>query len=206
MEYLEEGGEEWREEFLPLYEGTIKMQGQELNAAMGMQWDITNVFATEAYEAVTMQFAQPIMDTTKSDIQQIVSHAIAEGESIPATRGALQSLFQTYIDGIAIPEQYEGWFAERLPRYRSELIARTETHKAANFGAQELYKGWGTEVHEWLATGDDRTRQSHLDASGQVKPIDEPFDVGGAKLLYPGDPSGPIEEIANCRCTVLPVI
>jgi hypothetical protein len=32
--------------------------------------------------------------------------------------------------------------------------------------------------------------------------MDEPFTVGGASLMYPGDPAGPAEEVINCRCCV----
>jgi uncharacterized protein with gpF-like domain len=46
----------------------------------------------------------------------------------------------------------------------------------------------------------------HLAADGQVQDIDEPFDVGGEQLMYPGDPAGSPGNTINCRCTVLPVM
>jgi uncharacterized protein with gpF-like domain len=32
----------------------------------------------------------------------------------------------------------------------------------------------------------------------------QPFIVGGARLMQPGDPAGPPGETIQCRCTVLP--
>lgn len=54
---------------------------------------------------------------------------------------------------------------------------------------------------QWVTMGDDRVRKSHADAAGQTVRTGEQFSVGNARLSYPGDPTGPIEEVANCRCT-----
>jgi len=51
-----------------------------------------------------------------------------------------------------------------------------------------------------VATGDGRTRDSHLAAHGQVVDVDKPFEVGGAELMHPHDPAGPAKETINCRC------
>lgn len=50
---------------------------------------------------------------------------------------------------------------------------------------------------------DDRTRLTHLAADGQVRARGEPFLVGNALLMEPGDPGGPPEEVANCRCVLV---
>jgi uncharacterized protein with gpF-like domain len=88
-------------------------------------------------------------------------------------------------------------------RQRAALIARTETHGAANFGAQEAAKETGLQLRkEWVSASDERTRDSHRRADGQVVGMDEPFRIGGARLMYPGDPDGPADETINCRCAV----
>lgn len=52
----------------------------------------------------------------------------------------------------------------------------------------------------WVALLDDKTREEHADADGQVVGIDEPFIVGGEELEYPGDDNGSDWNICNCRC------
>lgn len=89
---------------------------------------------------------------------------------------------------------------------RAETIARTETCIAQMTTLHETYVRSGVEFEEWLAFIDEKTRESHAAANGQVVPIGEPFRVGDAMLMHPGDPDGPPEEIINCRCDVAPVV
>ena len=51
----------------------------------------------------------------------------------------------------------------------------------------------------WIATPDDRTRESHLELDGEEVDTDDKFSNG---LMYPGDPSGEPEEVYNCRCSI----
>lgn len=94
--------------------------------------------------------------------------------------------------------------AEKAPsigRARAAVIARTETHSAANYGALAQAEDTGLDMmKEWISTTGARTRDSHRDADGQTVPTNEPFIVGGARLRFPGDPRGPAEEVINCRC------
>lgn len=59
-------------------------------------------------------------------------------------------------------------------------------------------------TREWLATHDARTRHAHGMADGQRVGVDEPFTIGGEKLMFPGDTSHGASgwNIYNCRCTV----
>lgn len=63
------------------------------------------------------------------------------------------------------------------------------------------FLGNGYVIHN--SASDDRTRESHVLANGQVRPMLAPFDVGGSSLMFPGDPTGPAQEVIQCRCTIL---
>lgn len=85
-------------------------------------------------------------------------------------------------------------------------IARTQTTRLENLARIDAYKvgeklGYKM-VKTWVAVGDSRTRDAHKHAHGQIVDLNEAFDVGGEKLMYPGDPNGSPENIINCRCTM----
>jgi hypothetical protein len=86
---------------------------------------------------------------------------------------------------------------------RANLIARTESTGGANFGAHQALISEGVQTKVWVATGDTRTRPSHRDADSQERGIARRFRVGTALLQFPGDPAGPVHEIAACRCTIV---
>jgi len=97
---------------------------------------------------------------------------------------------------------------ERRSQYQLQRIARTETVKATNGGTLLAFRKSGVVAKkEWLSSGDERTRASHLaaEAYGPI-PIEEDFLVGGSRMSFPGDPKGPIEELANCRCSLAPLV
>lgn len=94
-----------------------------------------------------------------------------------------------------------------ISRQRGALIARTETHGAANYGADGAARATGLDVRkEWVSAADERTRPTHADADGQVVPMDQPFRVGGELLMFPGDPAGSSANIINCRCAVSHIV
>lgn len=105
----------------------------------------------------------------------------------------------------ATVERISGRYADSLLRHRGETIGRTESMAALHAAQDEAFRQ-AVEAGElrrqdvrriWRATGDSRTRDSHMAMDGESVGIDEPFPNG---LMYPGDPKGPVEEVANCRC------
>jgi hypothetical protein len=109
----------------------------------------------------------------------------AEGEGIDPIRRRLQDVVD-------------------LSKAQAIAIARTEVISASNAGAITRVRAMGSDApkfKQWLATNDARTRPSHRAANNTVVPIDAKFEVGDARLDYPGDPTGPDSETVNCRCT-----
>lgn len=94
--------------------------------------------------------------------------------------------------------------AAQLGTGRALRIARTEATAAFNAGAlaaAEVLTGPERPlVKQWLSRRDDRTRQTHYDANGQLRFLDEAFRVGVSDMRFPGDPLGPADETINCRC------
>ena len=81
--------------------------------------------------------------------------------------------------------------------------ARTMTTACENLGRQDSYdeladKGV-VQKKVWIATPDDRTRESHLALDGEEVDIDDTFGNG---LKYPADPDGDMSEVYNCRCSM----
>ena len=104
------------------------------------------------------------------------------------------------------PRQVARLIQERtrtIGRSRAMTIATTEVNGASNAATVEAANALDiTTRRQWIAASDRRTRTSHEIANGQIRADGEAFDVGGAKLMQPGDPSGPPEEIIRCRCGV----
>ena len=81
--------------------------------------------------------------------------------------------------------------------------ARTMVTGAECAGRQDSYEELADngviQKKVWIATPDDRTRESHLEIDGEEVDVDEKFSNG---LMYPADPSGDPSEVWNCRCTM----
>lgn len=105
-------------------------------------------------------------------------------------------------------DRITGRYADRLLQLRGENIGRTEVLGSLNQGRNDALRqavddGLITEENiqrVWRTAMDERTRDSHADANGQVVGLNEPFVVGGVEIQYPGDFDAPPEEVINCRC------
>lgn len=87
--------------------------------------------------------------------------------------------------------------------YRTERIVRTEVNRAANWGSMKGVKS--TEIpHDkvWLSALYANSRPEHTAGDGQKVDIDNPFDIGGEDLMFPGDPGGSAGNTINCLCSM----
>ena len=85
-------------------------------------------------------------------------------------------------------------------------ITRTEGHRIQQrsaLDAQYVAKEKGADVlKQWDSTLDNRTRPHHRRLDGQIRELDEPFEVDGLKADAPGY-FGRASEDCNCRCCLL---
>jgi hypothetical protein len=128
--------------------------------------------------------------TTESQIRTIIRSGIEEGLGVEPIAKRIREM------------------AAPMSAVRAHVIARTETHTAANFGAQEAAELTGLDMkREWVSSMDDRTRDTaeadHVAADGQIVGMNEPFIVSGEELMFPGDPSASPANQILCRCSVV---
>lgn len=85
-------------------------------------------------------------------------------------------------------------------------IVRTESHRISNEAAMDAMhkaKDVGADVvKQWDSTLDKRTRPHHAQLDGQIRELDEPFEIAGHTAMYPGGFGSASEDI-HCRCAVL---
>ena len=122
---------------------------------------------------------------SQKKVQAAIKQGIIQGESIDKiTKRLIDSLCTQAAD-------------------RMRLFARTAITEAENAGRQKMLQDaekMGIKVlKKWLATNDNRTRDSHSEIDGEERDVDEEFSNG---LMYPGDPNGDPGEVYNCRCTM----
>lgn len=174
----------------PAYRDVVTAFGQGMLDTIGVEisFDLLNPRVVHFLDTEATQYIRGINETTRKALQAQLVEGVEAGESIPK-----------------LADRVSAVFADAKGR-RAVTIARTEVVRASNFGAHEAYHQGGVEEREYLATRDSRVRDSHLEADGQIQPIDKPFILGsGVETMYPGASGVPGEDI-NCRCTTVPVL
>lgn len=94
-------------------------------------------------------------------------------------------------------EAYDSW------RNAVLRIARQAATDRYNTGALAELMRYGYTHKMWVSRRDQKVRESHVHADGQVRPVLATFEVGGFALAYPSDPTGPPHETLGCRCVVV---
>ena len=142
------------------------------------------------------QLAADITDTTKEQIRRFLIQSAEKNYTLPETIALLRTA--------------------GITDYRAELIARTETGRAANIGSMVGATSTGlVTIKEWIAARDNRTRREprdhtdHLIMDGTKLPMEKQFHVPnnqvglGYELMdHPCDSKASAANVCNCRCTL----
>lgn len=172
---------------------------------------ISGVFLapTTAQVNVALDFSAELIQDISEEMRRKINLQIRL--SVLGERGPVEAM-EEITNILGIHARYGVWAKRRPPAHgiaaRAETILRTEMHRMHNLAhhsqQQEMAERIPGLVKRWVAQGGPRTRPSHLAAHWRYMdapiPVGQPFIVGGAELMYPGDPAGPAAETINCRC------
>lgn len=151
---------------------------------LDVKFDLKDPRAKAFIEEKTLKIVG-INDTTSEKIRAVLVQGVDEGQSVDQIAKAIKEAYNDFGD------------------MRSRLIARTEVSQSVNGARYGLLQEEGSEAHEWLDSGDENVRETHVAEDGNVVNVGEPFPV--THLLYPCDHNGEASEVIACRCVSLPV-
>ncbi len=160
----------------------------QLNQLQGK--NAIDIFELAAIAWIERHVAEKVTTLEESffgSVRDVVEEAFTEGLSEADTARRIRN---------KVGRDFSQWKAAR--------IARTEAAAASNMGTHEAARSADVEtVKEWFSAEDSRVRPDHAAVHGQIREMEEPFNVVDSSLMYPGDPSGPPGQIINCRCVAL---
>lgn len=123
----------------------------------------------------------------RTKMQDAITSGILQGESFGKIATRLQQVANM----------------DRTAALRNARTALTTAQNAGRQASIERATRMGIHLRRrWIAVKDGRTRHSHGRADGQIREVDEPFDIDGHPMMYPGDLRGPAKEVYNCRCSM----
>lgn len=122
---------------------------------------------------------------SKRKINNVITQGILQGKAIPdIAKGLSQVVGMEWNSAV-----------------RNARTAMTGAENAGRLGSYQDAKNMGIKLKkQWMATLDERTRESHVAIDGEIVDIDKEFSNG---LMYPADPDGEPAEVYNCRCTMV---
>lgn len=186
----------WLTLLTAIYAGVAEDFGEQVLAQLkGVRPSEVKQFGLDriirALEQIGALLVTRITETTREELRAAIIDAVNQFQDIDRIAKAID----------------EAVYLEPIIERRSEVIARTETIRASNLGGLEGARQSGLPLRkEWIATRDGREREAHRAADGQIVGLEEPFIVGGEKLMYPVDPVGSPGNVINCRCTLAFVV
>ena len=159
-------------------------EGQVIDAVM-----INSKISKGLYDHLQEPF-----EKLKETIRREVARGIATGQSVPQI-------------ATLISKKMTGSYKKPMGQYAyATRIARTEAHRVAEQAADDVRRkaiDTGAEiVKEWCSILDLHTRDDHAALNGQIRNIDEPFEIKGQQAQFPGD-FGIARQDINCRCICL---
>jgi SPP1 gp7 family putative phage head morphogenesis protein len=163
----------------PFVERAWRRGGTSISA----DFNLAEPTVADALAARVEELAGQVTATTEQVLRsQVLAHGVAEGESVPELRARIQRVFSNLAD------------------YRANMIARTETVGGYNQASFLAALDAGATKKTWLATADQRTRETHRQENGRTAAMNKRFTL--TKSRWPADATAPAAQSINCRCAL----
>lgn len=146
---------------------------------IGITWDINHPTSQQLLANVASRL-ESLNAALRLQVSETIQDGYAQGWSVARTAAAIVEKVDEVAPG------------------RAETYARTDLVALSNGGSLMAAQIVGVAAKTWLATEDERTRETHAQADGQTVGLEQPFDIGGEQGMYPGDPDLSDEEAFNC--------
>lgn len=168
----------------------------------------------EMSEEIPLSFAM----LTEKQIATIINTPVA-GRKLSTRLKGNSSKMKKNLNRVLTRGFSKGWSTQKMAAQIAEIgganyrrtmnIARTESGRVTSVTRQQSQqhaKDLGIKAEKkWVSTLDGDTRNNHQKLDGQIRAIDEYFEVGGLKALQP-HMFGIASEDCNCRCRTVNVI
>ncbi|MEU6496437.1 phage portal protein [Streptomyces sp. NPDC046984] len=152
-------------------------------ASIAGSFDLEESTVADALRDRIEELAGQVTATTEQVLRsQLLAHGVAEGESVPELRARIQQVFANLGD------------------FRATMIARTETVGGYNQASFLAALDAGATRKTWLATDDQRTRETHRQENGRSAAMNKRFTL--TKSRWPADPTAPAAQSIQCRCAL----
>lgn len=215
---------EWKAYHLPQMKAAIERAMQEFAGKYGADLrDVQRGFWDQGMDLVDLPLREvgiiqaiPEIDTAMLSVLQDFSTDLVQGLSRDAVKKISQELSlgllgekQPYEVMKAVGRNLKDKSIFKSLAHRAETITRTEAGRVLEAAGQARKEAAAAVVpglkKQWFYGHSPKMpRLEHMAAHGQVRKVDEPFDVGGEKLMYPRDPAGSARNTINCGCASIP--
>ncbi|MFJ9754962.1 phage portal protein [Streptomyces sp. NPDC101149] len=173
----------WRRQTADALRPFVERAWKRGGASITGSFDLDEPTVADALRDRIEELAGQVTATTEQVLRsQLLAHGVAEGESVPELRARIQQVFTNLGD------------------YRATMIARTETVGGYNQASFLAALDSGATRKTWLATNDQRTRETHRQENGRTAAMNKRFTL--TKSRWPADPTAPAAQSIQCRCAL----
>jgi len=188
----------WAAQLTPLMRRSMKAFGEFTvqRHDLGIAFNVRDPRIEGLLATKPLKLSGELQLTTLDQVRATIAEGLQENVGV---REIAQKIERIYDPWAKFTERIKG---DVVDQPRSMLIARTELQQLRQAAAYTSFEQAPQVVGTMWQTNSGRPRKTHAANAGLKRRLGEAFPNG---LRHPGDPSGPIDEIANCMCSGVPL-